>query len=126
MANDRCPTCDGVVEPYAMTRNADQSETIHNQEGLQQGEWDRAMKRVGKAKDRSGQELRTIAIGVHVGRIITNAQADENQWRQYALTRPPLIVEFKRLSGTDLDQTQEVYRGHPRMGKRREDGHLKS
>jgi hypothetical protein len=37
-----------------------------------------------------------------VGRIITNAQADENQWRQYALTRPPLVVEFKRLSRTDL------------------------
>jgi hypothetical protein len=31
MANDRCPTCDSVVEPYAMTRNADQSEVIHNQ-----------------------------------------------------------------------------------------------
>lgn len=25
MANDRCPTCDAVVEPYAMT-NADQSQ----------------------------------------------------------------------------------------------------
>jgi hypothetical protein len=31
MCNDRCPTCDAVVEPYAMTHNADQSETIHNQ-----------------------------------------------------------------------------------------------
>jgi hypothetical protein len=46
--------------------------------------------------------LRTIAIGVHVGRIITNAQADEGQWRQYVLARPPLIVEFKRLSGAEL------------------------
>jgi hypothetical protein len=60
------------------------------------------MMRAGKAKDRSDQELRTIAIGVHMGRIITNAQADENQWRQYVLTRPPLIVEFRRLSVTDL------------------------
>ena len=32
MANDRCPTCDAVVEPYAMTRNADDWETIHNRE----------------------------------------------------------------------------------------------
>jgi transcription initiation factor IIE alpha subunit len=31
MANDRCPTCDSVLQPYATTRNADQSETIHNQ-----------------------------------------------------------------------------------------------
>jgi hypothetical protein len=31
MANDRCPTCDAVVEPYAMTRNADGSQTIHDQ-----------------------------------------------------------------------------------------------
>jgi hypothetical protein len=31
MCNDRCPTCDAVVEPFATTRNADQSETIHNQ-----------------------------------------------------------------------------------------------
>lgn len=31
MCNDRCPTCDAVVEPYATTRNADQNETIHNQ-----------------------------------------------------------------------------------------------
>ena len=30
LCNDRCPTCDGVVEPYATTRNSDQSETIHN------------------------------------------------------------------------------------------------
>lgn len=30
MANDRCPTCDDVVEPYAITRNADQSQTIHD------------------------------------------------------------------------------------------------
>jgi hypothetical protein len=57
---------------------------------------------VGKGKNRSDQELRAIAIGVQVGRIITNAQADENQWRQYALTRPPLVVEFKRLSGAEL------------------------
>jgi hypothetical protein len=32
MCNDRCPTCDAVTEPYATTRNADQSETIHNQD----------------------------------------------------------------------------------------------
>lgn len=31
MANDRCPTCDTVVEPYATTRNADQYETIHDE-----------------------------------------------------------------------------------------------
>jgi hypothetical protein len=56
------------------------------------------MKRVVKPRKRSDQELRTVAIGVHVGRIITNVQADENQWRQYALTQPPLIVEFKWLT----------------------------
>lgn len=32
MCNDRCPTCDGVVEPYASTNNADQREVIHNRE----------------------------------------------------------------------------------------------
>jgi hypothetical protein len=31
MANDRCPTCEAVVEPFAMT-NADWSETIRNQQ----------------------------------------------------------------------------------------------
>jgi hypothetical protein len=30
MANDRCPTCDAVTEPYATSRNADGSEAIHN------------------------------------------------------------------------------------------------
>jgi hypothetical protein len=57
---------------------------------------------VGKAKNRSDQELRAIAIGVHAGRIITNGQCSERQWRQYALTRPPLVVEYQRLSGADL------------------------
>ena len=33
--------------------------------------------RVRRAKRRSDHELRTIAIGVHVGRIITNAQCAE-------------------------------------------------
>jgi hypothetical protein len=32
MCNDRCPTCDAVVEPYQTTSNADQGKTIHNQE----------------------------------------------------------------------------------------------
>ena len=32
MCNDRCPTCESVVEPYATTRNADRHETVHNQE----------------------------------------------------------------------------------------------
>jgi hypothetical protein len=63
--------------------------------------------RFGKAKDRSDQELRTIAIGVHVGRIVTNAQAAENQWRQYAVTRPPLIVEFLRLNRADLAKVKK-------------------
>lgn len=31
MCNDRCPTCDAVVEPYATTHHADDGETIHNQ-----------------------------------------------------------------------------------------------
>jgi hypothetical protein len=31
MCNDRCPTCDTVTEPYAMT-NADESEMIHDRE----------------------------------------------------------------------------------------------
>ena len=31
MCNDRCPTCDVVVEPFATTRNSDGRETIHNQ-----------------------------------------------------------------------------------------------
>lgn len=60
-----------------------------------------------RARSRSDQELRTIALGVHEGRIITNAQADESQWRQYALTRPPLVVEFKRLTGTDVAQLKK-------------------
>lgn len=56
---------------------------------------------VRRVKDRSDQELRTIAVGVFVGRIITNMQANERQWRQYVLTRPPLVVEYQRLSGTE-------------------------
>jgi hypothetical protein len=32
MCNDRCPTCNAIVEPFATNRNADQSETIHNQD----------------------------------------------------------------------------------------------
>ena len=32
LADDRCPTCDGVVEPFATTRNLDGHETIHNRE----------------------------------------------------------------------------------------------
>jgi hypothetical protein len=32
ICNDRCATCDGVTEPYATTRNTDQSQAIHNQE----------------------------------------------------------------------------------------------
>jgi hypothetical protein len=31
MCNDRCPTCDTVVESYAMT-NADESEVIHDRQ----------------------------------------------------------------------------------------------
>ena len=31
MANDRCPTCEAVVEPYAMT-NAEGSETIYDRQ----------------------------------------------------------------------------------------------
>lgn len=31
MCNDRCPTCDSVTEPYAMT-NSDESEVIHDRE----------------------------------------------------------------------------------------------
>lgn len=61
-----------------------------------------------RRKDRSDQELRTIALGVHAGRIITNAQAEESEWRQYVLTQPPLIVEFKRLSGTDLAKLRRL------------------
>jgi hypothetical protein len=29
-------------------------------------------------------------------------RADETQWRQYAISRPPLIVEFMRLSRVEL------------------------
>lgn len=32
MCNDRCPTCDAVVEPYAMTNSSDESEVIHDRE----------------------------------------------------------------------------------------------
>jgi hypothetical protein len=31
MANDRCPTCEAVVEPFAMT-NAEGSETIYDKQ----------------------------------------------------------------------------------------------
>jgi hypothetical protein len=32
MCNDRCPTCDAVTKPYAMTNNSDDSEVIHDRE----------------------------------------------------------------------------------------------
>jgi hypothetical protein len=32
MCNDRCPSCDAEIEPYATTDNSDGSEVIHNQE----------------------------------------------------------------------------------------------
>lgn len=58
---------------------------------------------MGKSeKGRSDEELRSIALGVHQGRIITNAQTNEQRWRLYALTRPPLVIEFRQLTGTDL------------------------
>lgn len=57
---------------------------------------------MGKSeKDRSDQELRSIALGVHEGRIITNAQTGEHRWRLYVLTRPPLVVEFKQLTSAE-------------------------
>lgn len=31
MANDRCPTCDDVVQPYATSRTEDGGQTIHDQ-----------------------------------------------------------------------------------------------
>ena len=84
-----------------------------------------------RVKDRSDQELRTIAIGVYVGRIITNAQTDEHQWRQYVLTRPPLIVEFKQLAGADLAKLRKVIEDicalekRTRMGRAASADHLK-
>ena len=61
-----------------------------------------------KLKDRSDHELRTIAIGVFVGRVITNMQANEQRWRQYALTRPPLVVEYQRLSGNEQAKVKRL------------------
>ena len=52
------------------------------------------------AKDRSDQELRAIALGVHEGRIITNAQTKQGQWRLYA-TQRPLITEFVKLTSAE-------------------------
>ncbi len=53
------------------------------------------------AKDRSNQELRAIALGVHEGRIITNVQAQEHRWRLYA-TQRPLIIEFVKLTSAEM------------------------
>jgi hypothetical protein len=55
-----------------------------------------------RAKSRSDHELRTIALAVHVGRIITNVQVQEHQWRLYALRQPPLNIEFMKLTRTDM------------------------
>jgi hypothetical protein len=38
-----------------------------------------------RANARSDHKLRTIALGVHEGRIVTNAQVQEHHWRLYAL-----------------------------------------
>lgn len=62
---------------------------------------------VRKLKDRSDPELRTIALGVYAGKIITNAQANEQRWR-HVLTRPPLIVEYQRLSGTEQAKVKRL------------------
>lgn len=55
-----------------------------------------------RARARSDQELRSIALGVHEGRIITNAQTQEHQWRQYALRQPRLNIEFMKLTLVDV------------------------
>lgn len=49
MCNDRCPTCDAVVEPFATTGNADQGKTIHNREV-----YDRANASGGRERSRHG------------------------------------------------------------------------
>jgi len=54
------------------------------------------------AKSPSDHELRTIALGVHEGRIITNAEVGEHRWSLYALSRPLLQIEFRRLTRADV------------------------
>jgi hypothetical protein len=55
-----------------------------------------------RAKSRSDHELRTLALAVHVGRIVTNVQVQEHQWQLYALRQPPLNIEFVKLTRTDM------------------------
>ena len=51
--------------------------------------------------------MRTIALGVHEGRIVTNAQAHEKQWRLYAVGRPPLNIEFIQLTKADMTKLRK-------------------
>jgi hypothetical protein len=61
-----------------------------------------------RAKSRSDQELRTIALAVHVGRIITNVQVQEHQWRLHALRQPPLDIEFVKLTRGDMAKLKKL------------------
>ncbi len=54
------------------------------------------------AQRRSDQELRAIALRVHAGVIVTNAEVQEHRWSLYALSRPPLQIEFQRLTRADV------------------------
>jgi hypothetical protein len=60
-----------------------------------------------RAKSRSDHELRTIALAAHEGRIVTNVQAQEHHWRLYPLRRPPLNIEFIKLTRTDMDKLKK-------------------
>lgn len=55
-----------------------------------------------RAKGRSDHELRTIALAVHVGRVITNVQVQEHQWQLYAFRKPPLNIEFVKVTRADM------------------------
>lgn len=59
-------------------------------------------KKALRVKSRNDQELRAIALGVHEGRIITNAQVHECHWRQYAIAQPRLALQFVKVTRTDV------------------------
>jgi hypothetical protein len=58
-------------------------------------------------RNRSDHEMRTIALGVHEGRIITNAEVEEHRWLPYALSRPPLQIEFRGLTRADVKKLRK-------------------
>jgi hypothetical protein len=79
-----------------------------------------------RAKSRSDQELRIIALGVHEGRIITNVQVQKHQWRLYALRQPPLNIEFMKVTRGDMAKLKKFSEEIEAWKKGKRCSHLKS